>query len=740
MLTNNRTRYDKGVGLHRITVEDYFKWGREPWAKGRIIGESSETLRDIYHTQFALGSMLQAAEAAWVQGQDEYSVQNYALAAAMELHARFINAGMAKSEAELPAGFKFFENMPPAPDNCSAWRWDMESQEWSSYQLPPPIAAASVNGTDPGCLSGNGTDGAFNGTDASLNGTDASLNGTGAACGDAAVRVAAVDDQVTGFSSDAPLNGTGSPLNGTSAAPNGTDNGLAPNGTDPSLVINGTTVLLVKSTGLVNETGILLNGTDISVVKVAAADAGLAALELPADAVAAAAGGAAAALGAANATAANATAAAANATAAPSYLSAGTDLPYSARRRLLQSGGPVADAGAGAPAPAAAVLDPTATSGVMSLAMEVPSDAPASAGAATGPAELNGTSAAVAAPAAAGAGLLNATALALGGNFTDGALNATDASATLAGNFTDGALTNGTDANATLAGNFTDGALNGTGFNFTLGNLTGNSTDGLISAAAAPPAKCATLDDGFKYLVGIKYLPTGWELGYNHFVGRLGMKMPETALLLSKYPVDWWAARFVCSHICIYIYIYLYIFVYIYMQYIYTYIYAHLHISSYTHVYVCAWERAGLSRALAQGGGPLVGFRLTAWACGVSSRTCTAAKADSACAKLPPQVRVLLGPRHPDARQQRGAALAARRQARRAVQARDPKGEPRGQGRAAQEDAAAVQVPEEALVTHRRRTGDAPVTQTAAASAPCQTCQPRRAAARPRATRGRLPG
>ena len=31
-----------------------------------------------------------------------------------------------------------------------------------------------------------------------------------------------------------------------------------------------------------------------------------------------------------------------------------------------------------------------------------------------------------------------------------------------------------------------------------------------------------------------------WEVGHNHFAGRLGMKLPETAALLSRrYPVDW---------------------------------------------------------------------------------------------------------------------------------------------------------------------------------------------------------
>lgn len=50
----------------------------------------------------------------------------------------------------------------------------------------------------------------------------------------------------------------------------------------------------------------------------------------------------------------------------------------------------------------------------------------------------------------------------------------------------------------------------------------------------------ADLNDGVKYLQGITFLPTGWELGYNHFVGRLGLKMPQTAALIRRHYVDWY--------------------------------------------------------------------------------------------------------------------------------------------------------------------------------------------------------
>lgn len=35
------------------------RFGRGTSAKGRMVGESTETLRDIYHTLFGLGSLMQ---------------------------------------------------------------------------------------------------------------------------------------------------------------------------------------------------------------------------------------------------------------------------------------------------------------------------------------------------------------------------------------------------------------------------------------------------------------------------------------------------------------------------------------------------------------------------------------------------------------------------------------------------------------------------------------------------------
>lgn len=134
-LTDNRTLYDQGVALYRTTVADSFKWGRGAYAAGgRLVGESSETLRDIYHTEFGLASLLQAAETAWAaQDEDVFGESGYVLAAAVELHARIINAGLANDPSLLPAGFKFYDGgMPKAPGGC-AWQWSIDTQRWASF-------------------------------------------------------------------------------------------------------------------------------------------------------------------------------------------------------------------------------------------------------------------------------------------------------------------------------------------------------------------------------------------------------------------------------------------------------------------------------------------------------------------------------------------------------------------------------------------------------------------------------
>jgi hypothetical protein len=72
VLGNNRTMYNSGVSLFTSTVADYLKWGRGSFATqygniSRLPGECSETMRDMYHSQFGLGGLLQAAEIAWQQ-------------------------------------------------------------------------------------------------------------------------------------------------------------------------------------------------------------------------------------------------------------------------------------------------------------------------------------------------------------------------------------------------------------------------------------------------------------------------------------------------------------------------------------------------------------------------------------------------------------------------------------------------------------------------------------------------
>ena len=130
--SDDHALYDKGLDLYRTTVESYFKWGRGGYAPGRLLGEATETLRDIFHTLFGIGSLVQAAETAWGQDEDAYSASGYVLAAALELHARIINAHLDKDESGLPPNFRFFESMPPPPKGC-AWRWAVPTQAWAAY-------------------------------------------------------------------------------------------------------------------------------------------------------------------------------------------------------------------------------------------------------------------------------------------------------------------------------------------------------------------------------------------------------------------------------------------------------------------------------------------------------------------------------------------------------------------------------------------------------------------------------
>jgi hypothetical protein len=56
-------------------------------------GECTETKRDLFHTQFGLGGLIQLAEMAWQQGIDIYGYDYNKLAKSMEFHAFITNGG-----------------------------------------------------------------------------------------------------------------------------------------------------------------------------------------------------------------------------------------------------------------------------------------------------------------------------------------------------------------------------------------------------------------------------------------------------------------------------------------------------------------------------------------------------------------------------------------------------------------------------------------------------------------------
>lgn len=58
-LSDDRFRYEKGLALYRVVVDSYFRFGRGDFKEGHIVGEATETLRDVYHTLFGIGSLVQ---------------------------------------------------------------------------------------------------------------------------------------------------------------------------------------------------------------------------------------------------------------------------------------------------------------------------------------------------------------------------------------------------------------------------------------------------------------------------------------------------------------------------------------------------------------------------------------------------------------------------------------------------------------------------------------------------------
>jgi len=141
ILSDNVTMYNQSETLFKATVDDYLRWGRGAYTTyqnvTRLLGECTETLRDIFHSQFGLAGLIQTAELAWQQNRDLYSYSSYAIAASMELHARIINAG--SSSTLLPPGYTFYNQSsfpeapaPAAPIGCS-WKWEMATQLWTAY-------------------------------------------------------------------------------------------------------------------------------------------------------------------------------------------------------------------------------------------------------------------------------------------------------------------------------------------------------------------------------------------------------------------------------------------------------------------------------------------------------------------------------------------------------------------------------------------------------------------------------
>jgi hypothetical protein len=66
LLTNNRTRYDESKVVFSRTINDYLKWGKGSWAENRIVGECTETLRDIFHSEVRRGAEA-GAGVAWAE-------------------------------------------------------------------------------------------------------------------------------------------------------------------------------------------------------------------------------------------------------------------------------------------------------------------------------------------------------------------------------------------------------------------------------------------------------------------------------------------------------------------------------------------------------------------------------------------------------------------------------------------------------------------------------------------------
>lgn len=140
VLSDDRGRWQKARTVFDMTVQRYLRWGKDMWAVGHVLGECTETQRDIFHTQMGLAGLLQTAEMAFQQDEDWYSSNNHALVAAVELHARIVRAAVEQNEGMLPQGFKFFESMPLAPKG-TFWKFDLDRQVWAAINSSTGVRA-----------------------------------------------------------------------------------------------------------------------------------------------------------------------------------------------------------------------------------------------------------------------------------------------------------------------------------------------------------------------------------------------------------------------------------------------------------------------------------------------------------------------------------------------------------------------------------------------------------------------
>jgi hypothetical protein len=78
---NDRSEFDAMLQFYKNIVVKII-------ASNGVVNELS---RDLMHTQFSLGSLVQIAETAWLQGIDVYSYANHRLKAGLELTAAVLN-------------------------------------------------------------------------------------------------------------------------------------------------------------------------------------------------------------------------------------------------------------------------------------------------------------------------------------------------------------------------------------------------------------------------------------------------------------------------------------------------------------------------------------------------------------------------------------------------------------------------------------------------------------------------